>query len=560
MVPSSRCILKTLLPLAALLWGGSGWAQLPQSPAQVQSQDPLQKLESLVAAAEAALEEDEAKAEGLVQEAENLLESLPPEAMERPEVQRLVQRLRAVGAALAEDEDEGMKVETEVVFLNPAETIRESARVKAAVQGVEYDFPIDLNESVLAWVRAFSGERKGFIEGSLSRGSRYMPMIRQVFAEEGVPQDLVFLAVIESGFHNSAKSYAKAVGMWQFMRSTGRIYGLKGTAWVEERRDPVKATRAAARYLKRLYEISGDWYLALVGYNAGPLTTERAIANTGSRNFWDLARSRWLRNQTKNYVPEMCAAVLIGRQPERYGLVVPRQPPFVFENVEVAKATSLTVIARYSGTDVATLKDLNPELLRGSTPPGSYTLRVPVGSAMKVHRALVGLKGGQRLDFRAYVIRKGDTPEKVAKRFKLGAKELLEANEMKASQFKPGKRIQVPPPPPLSLEDQDITPPRVAPLEDTPLPPLPPVGGQPIGTPPPGKPAEDEPDAAPLPRPAAPRPPTAKEPPTPAHHLVKKGETLFSIAQRYGLDVETLRKRNRIKGNGIKVGQKLKLK
>jgi membrane-bound lytic murein transglycosylase D len=348
--------------------------------------------------------------------------------------------------------------------------------------------------------------------------------------------------------------------MWQFMRSTGRIYGLKGNAWVEERRDPVKTTRAAARYLRRLYEISGDWYLALVGYNAGPLTTDRAISNVDSRNFWDLYRSRWLRNQTKNYIPEMCAAVLVGRQPERYGLVVPQLPPFVFETVEVQKPTSLTVIARYSGTDVATLKDLNPELLRGSTPPGAYTLRVPVGKAMQVNRALSGLKGGQRLDFRRYVIRKGDTPEKVARRFKVDARDLLEANDMKAAQFKPGRRIQVPPPPAMTVEDRDITPPAVKPLEDTPLPSLPPVGGRSLSNPAPGTPTTETKDAQPLPATGAPQAPAAPEPPLPASHVVKRGETLFSISQRYGLDLEVLRRLNRIKGNAIQVGQRLKLK
>jgi membrane-bound lytic murein transglycosylase D len=549
---------------AAILSGSLGLSglQAPAPQAAPQSASAA-KLRALVEAAEAAKDKDEDLAIEKLEAAESLIDELSDADLASPEIHALVQRLRVVDQSfdhIGGEGEVGLKTEDEVVALTSEELTREAARVKAAEAGVQYDFPIDLNDKVLAWVRAFTQEKKGFMEGALSRGSRFMPMIRQVFAEEGVPQDLAFLAVIESGFHNNARSYAKAVGMWQFMRSTGRIYGLKGNGWVEERRDPVKTTRAAARYLKRLYEISGDWYLALVGYNAGPLTTDRAIYNVESRNFWDLARSRWLRNQTKNYIPEMCAAVLIGRQPERYGLVVPIQPPFVFESVEVQKPTSLTVIAKYSNTDVATLKDLNPELLRGSTPPGSYTLRVPVGKAMPVNRALAGLKGGQRLDFHNYVIRKGDTLQKVAKKFKVDPEDLLSANEMKANQFKSGKHIQVPPPPAMKVEEQDITPPAVKPLEDTPLPKLPNVGGQPISNPAPGVPATDPAEAKTLPQTPAPESPAAPEPPLPASHVVKKGETLFSIAQRYGLDVDTLRRLNKLKRNAIQVGQKLRLR
>ena len=541
------------LPLiAALLCGGM--ALVPQAPpaaaastrpaaTQGREEAPVRRLRDLVEAAEKAFEADEEDAAAArIDEAEALVASWPEEDARTPEVQNLLQRLKAVSDQLGEEEpDLGLKAEEEVVGLSGAELKSEMARVQAAEEGVQYDFPIDLNDKVLTWVNLFTTTKKGFMEGALSRASRYLPMVRQVFEEEGVPKDLAYLAVIESGYKNEAKSYAKAVGMWQFMRSTGRIFGLKGSAWVEERRDPVKATRAAARYLKRLYDLSGDWYLALVGYNAGPLTTERAILNVESRNFWDLHRSRWLRTQTKNYVPEMCAAVLVGRNPEKYGLVVPQLPPYVYESVEVQKPTSLSVIARLSGTDVATLKDLNPELLRGSTPPGTYALRVPPGRAMQVNRALANLKGSQRLDFKAYVIRKGDTPAKVAKRFKISEEDLLDANDMSRKQFKPGRRIQVPPPPVLRVDDKDI---QAKPgLEDKPLqtlPALPPT----------------EPALAPAPeKPAAP----AEAPARPDTHVVRKGETLFSIARTYEVSVEDLRRWNALKSNKVQAGVRLRL-
>ncbi len=439
----------------------------------------IQRLRLLVESAEKAVKaDDEAAAEARSDEADVLTADWSPDLLKRPEVQGLLQRLKDVQDQLDADEpggpEPGLKAPEEVVAISGAELKAELDRVHEAEQGASYDFPIDLNDKVATWVNLFSTTKRGFIENALGRGSMYMPMIRQVFAEERVPADLAFLAVIESGFRNEAKSRAKAVGMWQFIRSTGRIYGLTANAWLEERRDPVKATRAAARYLRRLYEISGDWYLAASSYNAGPLTLDRAIQNIGTRNFWDLARSRWLRTETKNYVPELCAAILVGRNPERYGLRIIPLMPYAYETVTVSSMTSLTVLARCAGTDIGTLKALNPELLRGSTPPGAYQLRVPPGQALDCLRRLAGMPAGQRLDFKGYTVQKGDTLAKVAKRFKLTPEDLLEANDLTAKQFKPGKRLLVPPPPVLALEERDLSPVgKGKALGDRPLPSLP---------------------------------------------------------------------------------------
>jgi len=397
-------------------------------------------------------------------EAEVLVADWSDELMARPEVAVLLTRLQQLErhlSATAEpgaEPDPGLKDAEEVVPLSPAELKAELAQVVSAEAGAIFDFPIDLNDKVLAWVHEFTTSKRGFMERTLTRSTRYLPMVRQIFAEERVPQDLAYLAVIESGFLNSANSYAKAVGMWQFMRATGRIYGLNGNAWVEERRDPVKATRAAARYLRRLYELSGDWYLALVGYNAGPLTTERAIQNLGTRNFWDMSRSRWLRDQTKNYVPEMCAAVLVGRFPGKYGLNVDQLPPYAYETVEVDRMTSLPVLARFAGVDVDALRELNPELLRASTPPGHYPLRVPPGASGTTARALARIPANQRLDFKSYKIRKGDTLARLAARFKVGTEDLLAANDLTKAQFRAGRTIKVPPPPPGPIDDRDLLP------------------------------------------------------------------------------------------------------
>jgi membrane-bound lytic murein transglycosylase D len=641
--------------LTALLWGAAlvqAPAPSPQThvavaPARAQESDAarIARLRTLVEAAEQAAEgDDDLAATARVDEAEVLIADWSPELLRHTDVQALLHRLKEIQDQLAAEgtggaAEPGLKAAEQVVSLSGDELRAELERVRAAERGTSYDFPIDLNDKVLTWVNLFTTTKRGFIENALGRATMYMPMIRQVFAEEGVPQDLAYLAVIESGFRNEAKSRAKAVGMWQFIRSTGRIYGLTGNAWLEERRDPVKATRAAARYLKRLYEISGDWYLATSGYNAGPLTLERAAQNLGTRNFWDMARSRWLRTETKNYVPELCAAILIGHNPERYGLRIQPLAPYTYETVVVPSMTSLAVLARCAGTDAATLKALNPELLRGSTPPGSYTLRVPPGRAMDCLRQLSRMPAGKRLDFQGYTVRKGDTLAKVAKRFKLAPEDLLAANDITASQFRPGRRLVVPPPPLVGLDDRDLIGKGAGepPLSDRPLTPLPVLSADPAAAaavqpgisaaptsadlPKPPQATDPRPTTGPeVPKPAAVKPPLPPPSPEsarsyrarpgdtlakigraqqvplgtllrlnpesakalhpgdvvrlpggsgdtkspaastpPRFHVVRKGETLAAIGRKYQLEVSDLRAWNRLKGDRLQAGQRLRL-
>ncbi len=559
-------------------------AYVAKAPARAAEADAarIQQLRSLVEAAEIALEADqEERAAARCEEADVLTADWPLELLKQAEVQGLLQRLKEVEEQLRDEAapgtEPGLKAPDEVVSISGDELRAELELVRQAEQGSTYDYPIDLNDKVLTWVSLFSTTKRGFMENALGRASMYMPMIRQVFAEEGVPSDLAYLAVIESGFRNEAKSRAKAVGMWQFIRSTGRIYGLNGNAWVEERRDPMKATRAAARYLKRLYEITGDWYLAASSYNAGPLTLERAIQNVGTRNFWDLSRSRWLRTETKNYIPELCAAILVGRNPERYGLRILPLAPYVYETVTVSSMTSLTVLARCAGTDAATLKALNPELLRGSTPPGPYQLRVPPGKATDCLRQLAHLPATKRLDFNSYTIRKGDTLAKVAKRFKLNPEDLLAANDLTtAKQFQPGRRLLVPPPPTIGLEERDIGSGagRVRALGDRPLAPLP-------ATPreldaPTGVPAKTEaPLPAPTPDPPAPSPrmeprtqsaSPAPEPkatgstvPPGASLRAKPGDTLAKLARLHGVSLGDLLRLNPEAAKTLHPGDEVRL-
>jgi membrane-bound lytic murein transglycosylase D len=579
--------------LATLFWGmvsvqspaPSPQVHVAVVPARAAESDAsrIQRLRALVEAAEKALEaDDEDTAAARSDEADVLTADWSTDLLGQTEVQSLLQRLKEVQDQLAVEEapeaEPGLKAQEEVVSITGEELRAELERVRSAEQGASYDYPIDLNDKVLTWVSLFSTTKRGFMENALGRASMYMPMIRQVFAEEGVPSDLAYLAVIESGFRNEAKSRAKAVGMWQFIRSTGRIYGLTGNAWVEERRDPVKATRAAARYLKRLYEITGDWYLAASSYNAGPLTLERAIQNVGTRNFWDLSRSRWLRTETKNYIPELCAAILVGRNPDRYGLRIAPLTPYAYETVTVSSMTSLTVLARCAGTDAATLKALNPELLRGSTPPGTYALRVPPGKALDCLRQLSGMPAGKRLDFRSYTVKKGDTLANVAKRFKLTPDDLLSANDLTAKQFKVGKRLLVPPPPPLALEDRDIAAgKRATALGDRPLPPLPAVpgdmgaGNESPATPglavPPAMDQTPRPSAATPPTPAANATQPAQTPAVqpvpeaapPARIRAKAGDTLAKLARAHRVPLGELLRLNPEAAKALHVGDEVVL-
>ncbi|MDR1841221.1 MAG: transglycosylase SLT domain-containing protein [Holophagales bacterium] len=414
--------------------------------ARSQDEHKVLRLKELVEAAEKALADgnEDAAAERM-DEADVFIADWPIELLSQEDVDSLLERMNVVRRALDGDSDDlGLKTPDEISPLTDDDMKSELERVEAAESDTAFDFPIDLNDKVLAFVGAFSGRSREIIQNSLSRGSRYIPMIHQVLAEEGLPLDLAYLPIVESGFRNEARSRAAAVGMWQFIRATGRTYGLQQDSWVDERRDPEKATRAAARFLKHLYETNDDWYLALAGYNAGQGRVNGALQGTGSRNFWDHARSRYLRTETKNYVPQFCAAVLVGKHPERFGLEVAQLEPYEYEIVEVTKSISLITLTTRVGLSPDSLRDLNPELIRRTTPPRRYQLKVPVGKAQDVFEALTAIPTAERLEFRTYKIKKGDTLAKIAARYNTTPEDLLAINNISASRFRVGRNIQVP--------------------------------------------------------------------------------------------------------------------
>ncbi|MFA4903532.1 MAG: transglycosylase SLT domain-containing protein [Desulfobaccales bacterium] len=248
---------------------------------------------------------------------------------------------------------------------------------------IKFDVPIQMNKQVKAYLVYFSTERKAVITRYLARSTRYLPMIKEVFQEAGLPEDLAYLAMIESGFNNKAYSPAAASGMWQFIKGTGLRYGLTIDGYVDERRDPEKATRAAAQYLLDLYKQFGSWYLAAASYNCGEGRVQRELNQSNHKNFWELSANMCLPTETKNYVPQMIAATIIAKNPEKFGFKnVPYLPPLKIDKVPIKETTSLTAVAVAVNVPSEEVAALNPELLRGITPPDapSYSLNLPPNS------------------------------------------------------------------------------------------------------------------------------------------------------------------------------------
>lgn len=291
------------------------------------------------------------------------------------------------------------------------------------------DLRIELNDPVLSCIDRYQGPLREWFESALSRGGRYLPRIREVFAAEGIPQDLAYLALVESAFHTRALSTAKAKGMWQFMPATGRRFGLAQDWWVDERSDPEKATRAAARYLRELYEIFGDWNLALASYNAGEGRVSRAMDRTGATDFWTLSRVSDLARETVNYVPMIHAAIVVAKAADRYGFDIEPQPLFTYDTVPVKGAVDLRVIAECAGTGVSTVQSFNPELRRLATPANrTFRVKVPPGKGERLAGCLDTLPAEKRVAFRTHVVGTGQSLSSIAKRYGAEARAIASAN------------------------------------------------------------------------------------------------------------------------------------
>lgn len=296
------------------------------------------------------------------------------------------------------------------------------------------DFPISDHPRVMVFLDRYQGQQKQTLVAWLQRSGRYLPKMQLVFASEGLPLDLAYLAMIESGFNVRAYSWAHAAGPWQFIESTGRMYGLKNDWWQDDRLDLEHSTRAAARFLKDLHaRFNGDWYLAVAAYNAGPGRVSQAIRDSGSRDFWDLADGRILRTETIEYVPKLLAALHLVSDPAAYGFAdLELADPIDYEVVVVATQTDLEIIAELSGASYQKIKDLNPALKRWSTPPGveNYQVRVPVGTAERFKRLYAELPADQRVRYHRHQIQSGDTLLLLAQRYQIQVDDIMALNNV----------------------------------------------------------------------------------------------------------------------------------
>ncbi len=312
---------------------------------------------------------------------------------------------------------------------------------------IVYDFPVTVNKQVEFYLDTFQNRQRKYFKKWLARSGKYLPAIHREFKEAGLPQDLVYLAMIESGFNPSAYSRAHAVGLWQFIKGTGRNYGLHIDSWIDERREPEKATRAAAAYLGTLYNEFGDWYLAVAAYNAGEGKIRRAIKRYKTRDFWKLAQYKYLRLETKRYVPKLIAAIIIAREPAKYGFTdINYQSAEAYELVTVPPRTDLAAVAAAAGTKTKTIRKLNNELKKNQTPPNikAYQIKVPHGSRDLVAANLKRLQPVMTTGYKTHTVRKGDTLGRICRTYNLNKKTLLKANNLHSARLTRGQRLRIP--------------------------------------------------------------------------------------------------------------------
>src|SRR5437879_663658 len=376
-------------------------------------------------------------------------------------------------------------------------------RAEEAAKNFSHDLPLTVNDQVLSFLNFFQTPRgRAIVETGLRRAGRYREMISRVLREEGLPQDLIYLAQAESAFQPLALSRAGARGIWQFVAYRGQEYGLRHTWWIDERQDPEKATRAAAQHLRDLYHLYGDWYLAMAAYNCGPGNVQKGIERTGYADFWELYKRNVLPRETKNYVPIIIALTLIAKDAAHYNIQAEPEAPVPTDVVKPGRAIDLRLVAETIDVDAETLRSLNPSLLRLATPDDpSFELHLPLGTAQKFSAEIADIPPDKWVSWRRHRVENGETLTSIAKKYRVTATAIADANNLeRKAVLDAGEKLIIP-----ATQPQSETKRRLV------------------------------------------------------SYRVRRGDTFLGIADRFSVSADDLRKWNRLKANKVSRGMVLRI-
>ncbi len=532
---------------------------------------------------------DEARADALLHEAMNELAVLleQPGVMEEP-------RFRELYRTVVTEYEDVYGAAADSLQLQQGDIFRFRAEAFAALEAVDDPLledvtfpdltpagtvvPMTKNRLVRQSIAYLLRQPEKHLHLWLSRADTYFPMIEHVLEEEGAPDELKYLAMIESGLNPQAKSWARAVGMWQFMAATGRAYDLQVNAWVDERRDPEKATRAAGRHLQDLYETFGDWHLALAAYNCGAGNVRKALRRVrqnggGAPTFWNAYP--YLPRETRNYVPMYIAAALVASNPAAFGVDtddVPAGPTYAYDHVPVTGSLAMSDVAALAGTDAATIRALNPELRRSYTPPaeGAYYVRIPKGTYARFAEGYAKLPDEKKRPVTQYTVRRGDNLGRIANKYGVSVSALKRRNGLRGSLIHPGQALVVPVPDysgGVALADAEPKQVEYGQRAVRPIAALRPGTMRPEQQPekksgPPIVKAsytpEPKEERAPAPKKEA-APEKKADAPEATTYTVRRGDTLGEIGERHGVSITNLKRWNGLRSSRIRVGQRLKM-
>lgn len=450
----------------------------------------------------------------------------------RVEYEQLLGRIAALEAAALRQGDGFSESKNEPAAIDallavatfPRATEKTETNVAAEIKEATYDLPVISNDRVLSYVELFQGTLRPYLQEALGRGSQYLPRIREIFKEQGVPLDLAYVPLVESAFKNSALSRVKAKGMWQIMLPTAGDYGLKFNWFVDERSDFEKSTLAAAKHFKMLGRMfDGDWNLALASYNVGQGKILTAIRKSQTRDYWEMSESaKFLPRDTRAYVPMIWATIIIAKNPQQFGFDVVTEARLAYDTVTLPDAIRLDTVADWAGSTVDGIRALNPELRRLTTPMGVHDLRVPVGTKAAVETRLAAADPTLFANFVSHTVKGGETMASLARKYKTSTTELAEMNQVKrTAKLRPGQRLFVP---------GAITAPSARPAVAA---------------------------AASSVRPTSTRASSAPAPTL--TYRVKSGDTLFKIAQQFDVTIDQIKRWNKLRGSALGIGDRLKI-